>query len=487
MKRFLTILLTTLALAGVLCVSASASSFDDAAAELSAIGMFRGTAGGFDLDSAPTRGQAAIMLVRLFGAETQAQNTYRSGRITCPFTDVSETVAPYAAWLAEEGLAAGITETTFGASEPCTAKAYTIFLLRALGYKDRTDFTTINAESFAQSLGLLDTSLFSGKFLRDDLAAMTYQALGADLKDGSTYLLDSLIKSGAVDASAAKPITDKIEAYRALMASSQAMAQAVDAGIDAKMDISVGIKGQSGGISMDITQKMNAAVTGSIQMMLDNGPQMAADLTITLNDGENSETEKVEYWLKDGAYYIRSGETAYQMDTGIDMETLKALIEQSNGNNEAAMLPFIGGITAKISGGDTIYTLTLNNAVTGLIDDILTTVMGAVDLGADIDMKMSLGSSVITYTVDKDGALKNATVKMTVKVDVGGPDGQDAMAMNLAADLDMKMDVKSSGSAVKISFPDFSDFEEITAGADASAIGVIGGADGPTAIITTAV
>ena len=33
MKRFLTILLTTLALAGLLCVSASASSFDGPAAE----------------------------------------------------------------------------------------------------------------------------------------------------------------------------------------------------------------------------------------------------------------------------------------------------------------------------------------------------------------------------------------------------------------------------------------------------------------------
>ena len=68
-------------------------------------------------------------------------------------------------------------------------------------------------------LGLLDTSALTGKFLRDDLAAMTYQALGMDRKDGSTYLLASLIESGAVDAAAAKPMTDKIEAYRALQSS----------------------------------------------------------------------------------------------------------------------------------------------------------------------------------------------------------------------------------------------------------------------------
>ena len=36
---------------------------------------------------------------------------------------------------------------------------------------------------------------------------MTYQALAADLKDGSAYLLKSLVESGAVDAQAAQPIT----------------------------------------------------------------------------------------------------------------------------------------------------------------------------------------------------------------------------------------------------------------------------------------
>ena len=58
MKRFLTILLTTLALAGLLCVTASASSFDAPAAELSAIGMLKGGANGFDLDKVPTRSSA---------------------------------------------------------------------------------------------------------------------------------------------------------------------------------------------------------------------------------------------------------------------------------------------------------------------------------------------------------------------------------------------------------------------------------------------
>ncbi len=88
MKRFLTILLTTLTLAGLLCVTASASSFDGPAAELAAAGLLKGGAGGFALDKAPTRTQAAIMLVRLFGAEEEAKAAYAAGDLKCPFSDV---------------------------------------------------------------------------------------------------------------------------------------------------------------------------------------------------------------------------------------------------------------------------------------------------------------------------------------------------------------------------------------------------------------
>ena len=114
------------------------------------------------------------------------------------------------------GITNGTTATTYGSAKPCSAQNYTVFLLRALGYKDGTDFQYADALAFAQEKGFYSPELFSGTFLRDDLAALTYQGLAADMADGETYLLDSLVKSGAVDAGAAKTITDKIEAYRAM-------------------------------------------------------------------------------------------------------------------------------------------------------------------------------------------------------------------------------------------------------------------------------
>ena len=474
MKRFLTILLTTLALTGLLCVTASASSFDGPAAELSAIGMLRGGAGGFALDKVPTRAQAAIMLVRLFGAEEEAIAAYTAGDLKCPFTDVNETAAPFAAWLADKGLASGTSETTFGAANPCTAKAYTIFLLRALGYQDNVDFTSANAQEFALGIGLLDTSLFTGSFLRDDLVAMTYQALGADLKDGSTYLLASLIQSGAIEAAAAKPITDKVEAYRALNASGADAAQGMDAGVNAKMDMTVGVKGRADGEPIGLTQKMEADVKGDIQMALEGTPQMAMDMTVAVNDGTETQTEEMEYWLKDGVTYVRSGDASYRMDTGADMESLTALMEQSSGQSGPAMLPFVESITSRASGGDTVYTLRLNDAFGKMMNGILSQVLEAMPAGLDMDMEMTLDTGAIAYTVGSDGKLKDAAINVAMTASMDAGQGADAMSVSFSLDMDMTMEIKAMGGDVKISFPNFSGFEEI-----------VGGADGPTGILGT--
>ena len=128
------------------------------------------------------------MLVRLYGAEDEAKAAYEAGEISMPFTDVSETAAPSVAWLYSQGITNGTSATTFGASSPCSAKMYCAFLLRALGYEDGVDFLYADTLDFAMLHGLFNLSMLdAAPFLRDDLAAVTYQALGADLKDGSTY------------------------------------------------------------------------------------------------------------------------------------------------------------------------------------------------------------------------------------------------------------------------------------------------------------
>ena len=130
MKRFLTSLVTVLLLTMALTVAASASDFDAAAKDLSAIGVFRGTEAGFELDRAPTRSEAAIMLVRLYGAEEQAAADYEAGTISHPFTDVSDFTAPYVAWLYTNGLTNGTSATTLSPKGRATRAQVAVILPR---------------------------------------------------------------------------------------------------------------------------------------------------------------------------------------------------------------------------------------------------------------------------------------------------------------------------------------------------------------------
>lgn len=467
MKRFLTILLATLALSAALCVSASASSFDGAARELSTIGMLKGTADGFDLDKAPTRAQAAIMLVRLYGAEERAQGLYSSGRITCPFADVNETAAPYVAWLVDEGLANGITETSFGAAEPCTAKAYTIFLLRALGYQDKEDFTTANAQEFAQSLGLLDTSALTGTFLRDDLVALTYQALGTDMKDGKMYLLEHLIEDCELDVSGARTLTKKIEYYRDINSASSALREGVSAKINLNMEMDVSRIAPGDTQPSGEIERVALACGGDVKLAMKRYPEMALDLTMKA-DGQE---ENVKLWLKGDWVYAQTGEASVKMETG--EEIWKLLEDSAQKEAGASLLPFVADISKQASGDEAVYTMDMNDAYESLVKDITAQVLEANHVSGSAGGEMDMKGFTIRYTV-KGGTLKSvsADTALSMKIDGGEAEGTVMAGMSM----DMKLDILSSGSAVKISFPDFSDFEE-----------VIGGADGPTGISGTLV
>lgn len=475
MKRFLTILCATVLLTAALCVTASASDFDSAAQELSAIGIFRGDSSGFALDRSPTRSEAAIMLVRLYGAEEEAKAQYAAGKITHPFTDVSETTAPYAAWLRTNGIVNGTSDTTFGSSRPCTAQNYVVFLLRALGYRDGTDFQYAQALEFAAAHGLFDTSMFSGTFLRDDLAAVTYQALGCDLKGGETYLLASLIKSGAVDAAAAKPITDKIEAYRALVKSSSDLGDALDVNLTGKVQMDMAVSGTADGEKVNETVSMPVDMSGRIQMILTGNPQMA----VTMTGSAMGEKTDSSIWMKDGWMYFRTGDQRYKTDASELMDqfmgTYRQLVEAGAGQFSAVMLPFLDSITVSRSGADTVYTLKLNSALSSLMDDAMGLMSGgalsALPGEMDMDMDMDISDCVYTYTLTGAGKLKTVTaaMKMSMNIQVA-EDAANTMTVQAAAGVDMQMTVNASGASVKVNFPsDLAGFPELAGGADVPA------------------
>ena len=453
MKRFLTVFFTALLLTAALCVTASASDYDDAAQDLSAIGMFRGTASGFELDRAPKRSEAAIMLVRLYGAEEEAKAAYDAGQISHPFTDVSDFTSPYVAWLYDKGITKGATATTFGSAGQCSAKMYCAFLLRALGYEDGVDFQYADTLEFAQQKGFYDPTMFAGSFLRDDLAALTYQGLAADLKDGSTYLLDSLVKSGAVDAAAAKPMTEKIEAYRAMTAAMNTVdANAMDVDMDVQMDMTITAEGETMQVpsTMQGNMKMIMAEDGSIQM------------AYTVETVSQEERLNMDVWMKDGWVYLSTAMDGEAMKLKYSVEDQLAAVEGLGTVNVDAMsvsgLAMLESVTAKkASGGNTEYTIVIGEGVNSLVENVLG-MMGQ-DVGS---MDMRLGKMTATYTVDSKGNMKKVDMTFTasVKMDVPMEDGQ-SYSMAADYDYDMTMTVNATGKNVKVTFPNFSDFQEI--------------------------
>ena len=219
MKKCLSLFLTLVLLLSALAPTAFAEEGAEvstvpaeiAAENLATIDVFRGTGSGFALDRAPTRVEAAAMLVRLCGAEEAAKAQLTEGAIENPFKDVADWAAADTAWLYANGLARGVGADKFGAERVCRAKDYAVFLLRALGYRDGEDFTYDEAEAFAAECGFYHASLFSGTFTRGDLAVMTWLALFAKVKDGGQTLLQALMKDGAVDQGAAQKLLNQYQ------------------------------------------------------------------------------------------------------------------------------------------------------------------------------------------------------------------------------------------------------------------------------------
>lgn len=214
MKR--NIIRNGIAVAGLmlcLIVGAHAADFTVQADRLSALGLFQGTDSGYDLDRTPTRAEAATMLVRLMGQEEAAQRL----EAALPFTDLVGWETPYVAYLYENGLTTGTSDTTFSPNAPCDMQMYSAFLLRALGYSEQSgDFAYADALQLAGEKGIYEQGIFgTDVFLRNDMVAMSYSALATDMKsrDG-VMLLEALMESGAVSYEAGAQTKEWFATYR---------------------------------------------------------------------------------------------------------------------------------------------------------------------------------------------------------------------------------------------------------------------------------
>ena len=208
-KKWISILCALLLAAGTLagvCVAGADTetkavtgarvSVEEIAGALKTLGLFRGVSDTeFDLDRAPTRVEAVVMLVRLLGAETAAAELHYSH----PFTDVPDWADPYIGYAYHKGYVKGISADTFG-TDAVTGAMYFTFVLRSLGYTEGADgdFTWDEPFAAAADAGIADETLSVDAFTRGDVVKISWYALHATKKDSDVTLAKELTDAGAI-------------------------------------------------------------------------------------------------------------------------------------------------------------------------------------------------------------------------------------------------------------------------------------------------
>ncbi len=209
MKKVISLLLCFTLIIGVMPMSFAArdTSFEETLAEdLKQLGLFYGVSyTDFDLDRAPTRVEALVMLIRVLGSEKEAL----AGNWKHPFTDVPAWADKYVGFGYERGLANGVGLTTFGTGR-ANAAMYLTFVLRALGYSDAYgEFTWDNPFDLAKEIGVLTNGVDTANFWRADVVLVSYAALDKEVKGSGRKLADTLISAGVFTADAFNAYYDK--------------------------------------------------------------------------------------------------------------------------------------------------------------------------------------------------------------------------------------------------------------------------------------
>ncbi len=451
MKKKLRLLASAAMVTAALTAAAGASNFDASADMLRDVGLFQGTNQGYGLDRAPTRAEAATMLVRMLGKEEEA----RQLDYTAPFQDLNGWEKPYVQYLYDNGLTIDSSDNTFDPNSKCSAQMYTTFMLRALGYSDMNgDFTYDGAVDFARKINLIDRfNCDENNFLRDHVVAMGMTALGNHTKGSDVRLLDQLVESGAIDKTKAEPLTqffDGIDAFAAANAES-ANVNKMDVTANVQASVKMGdvdILSMSMPLQMQIEadandlKNMKMAMTGTVNIK--------TNPLIPTSDDAITQDIPIEYYFADGTYYMNMMGEKVKMEMPLD--TIIDLVQE----NSSTRLPV--SLVKSLSKTDNVYTLTYNEAV---LNSFINKILGS--LGAlGSDTKASINNLTLSTQIT-DNKLASFDIKSNISTTVAG--------QSMDMDMFMKYTVNKTGNEVIVTLPDdLSSYEELLADTSTSDI-----------------
>ena len=483
--------------------NALAANYENSADALNDMGLFKGTGDGYALDSKATRAEAAVMLVRLLGAEEEAQEAAYSH----PFTDVPEWAAAHVGFMYENGLTKGISETLFGSRGECSLQMYSTFVLRALGYTEEAkDFTYATATEFAGQIGVVDMFSGSGEFKRDNMVAISYTALATPSKGSEETLLASLVEAGAIDAEAAKPYQEFFAAYAAAQVLLAKDAAATSEQMDMSFDMTMKMDDGTDTINMDMDGNVKFDVTGLADLAevteLDEiiaalgDIKMSFSFNITSDDPDLTKVT-MACTLVDGVLYLNielPEELAADMEIptkvkldfdeaikqlealGLDLDEILAEAstaavvvpqiiipnDEYAANYQISLVKSVKTETAADGSAKvTIEYVDLGGVVIQFMQEMYSSIPEMADMAEEAAAMQMAMSMKMVCDFNKDGVITKTTVTAPMKITVAVEDE----SATIAIDMTMNYQVNSIGKDVKITAPadaaDYADLMEL--------------------------
>ena len=426
LKKVAAIFALVLAFTSAMFIGASALTSSKQADSLFEMKLLLGTEKGLELDRAPTRAEAAVMLVRLLGKETEAQ----AGNYNHTFTDVPAWAQKYIGFLYENGLTKGTSATTFSPQENCSAQMYTTFILRALGYsEDSGDYTYAEALDFGQEIGLMGASIASSDaFIRNDLASISYSALFQNKYSSNSTLLETLISDGAVTSSSADKYMASYDLYKNLVS---ATADISNTSYEAQQTASVDFTVNDAPFKMTQDSLISAVMSGDT---------ITAKIESSVDFMGN--TSSMTSYYSDGWLYTNSESGKYKVEA--DAETIKEL-QKNNATLKAFFM--VDKIVSTTSDGETVYTVNYTaDSLNGIFDSLLS------DSGIE-SRKISSVEQIIAF--DSNGKFKSEmlSANMTAEIDNNGETLQVAMEISVSSN------IVKTGDSVTVTLPtDLNDY-----------------------------
>jgi len=172
--------------------------YDISADRLYMNGLFKGGEEGYDLESESDKVQAAVMLVRLLGAEdTVLKNTFSH-----PYTDVPKWASDYVGYLYQNDITLTSEKDVLGAKDNISADDYTAVVLSALGYKAEVGMRERALDRVAVKSGLLTENelklISETEFNRGTMVYIAEKALNTKLSGQDVTLYEKLDEQGAI-------------------------------------------------------------------------------------------------------------------------------------------------------------------------------------------------------------------------------------------------------------------------------------------------